>query len=136
MNLKPLALATVTLATGAVLIAGPATAATTAASRTLVISSCTTAKYRPHQYVLTCADGNIAIRHATYSSWSARAADGHGTYVYNTCRPSCAAGTFKHHPVHFRLSRVRTAHGKHLFTRISVSYAGLNETFQLPTSGV
>jgi hypothetical protein len=134
MNLKPLALAGATLAAAAALIAGPAAAAT--GSHTLVFSSCTTAKYEPHHYVLTCADGGIQIRRATYSSWSARIAAGRGTYVYNTCRPSCAAGTFKHHPVDFSLRRVRTVGGKRLFTRMYVSYAGLTETFQLQTSAI
>lgn len=134
MNLKPLALASVTLATGAALIASPAAAAPTSHAR--VIASCTTAKYKPSSYVLTCADANTQIHHATYTSWSAKSADGSGNYVYNTCLPSCAAGTFKHHPVSFTLYRPRTVSGKKLFTRMSVSYAGLTEIFQLPTSGI
>ncbi|HEX3824419.1 MAG TPA: hypothetical protein VHV79_08140 [Mycobacteriales bacterium] len=134
MNLTPLALASVSLATGAALIASPASAAP--AGHTRVVSSCTTAKYKPSSYILTCADANTQIRHATYSSWSPKHAEGIGSYVYNTCLPSCAAGTFKHHPVSFTLYRARTVSGKKLFTRMSVSYAGLTEVFQLPTSGV
>lgn len=132
MNVTPLALATVTLATSAVMIAAPASAAP--ASHTRVISSCTTATYKPSSYILTCADANTQIRHATYTSWSPKLAEGRGTYVYNTCTPSCAAGTFKHHPVSFMLYRPKTVGGKKLFTRMSVSYAGLSEVFQLPTS--
>jgi hypothetical protein len=134
MKFTPLALAAVTVAAGAALIAGPAAAAPSAHTR--VISSCTTAKYRPHQYILTCADANTEITHAKYSSWSAKSAAGHGTFVYNTCEPSCAAGKFKHHPVDFSLGRVRTVGGKRLFTRMYVSYAGLSETFALPTSKI
>jgi hypothetical protein len=138
MNLTPLAVATAALATGAALVAGPAsatapTATASTTSHTLVISSCQKATYRPKQYVLTCADANTQIHHAVYATWTATAAAGHGTFVYNTCHPNCAAGTFKHHPVQFTLGRVRTVGGKKLFTRLSVSYAGLYETFQLPT---
>jgi hypothetical protein len=134
MNAMPLALATVTLAAGAAMIAGPAAAAPS--SHTKVISSCTTATYRPQKYVLTCADANTQITHATYSAWTATSAQGRGTFVYNTCRPSCAAGTYKHHPVTFSLGRARTIGGKRLFTRMFVSYAGLAETFQMPTSTI
>jgi hypothetical protein len=110
--------------------------AAAAGAHTRVISSCTKARFKPHRYVLACADANIQITHATYSSWSAGSAQGHGTFTYNTCTPSCAAGTFKHHPVTFVLRRVRSVGGVRLFTRMSVSYAGLTETFQLPTSPV
>jgi hypothetical protein len=134
MNITPLALATVTLATGAVVIAGPAAAAPT--RHTQVISSCTTARFKPHGYVLSCADANTQITHARYSSWAAKSARGRGTLVYNTCAPSCAAGTFKHHPVTFSLGRARTVGGKRLFTRMFVTYAGLTETFQMPTSKI
>jgi hypothetical protein len=115
-------------------LACPAAAAS--AGRTEVIAACKAPVYQPKQYILTCADANSGIRHATYSSWTSNAASGRGTYFYNTCRPNCAAGTFKHHPVTFTLDRVRTAHGKRLFTRMFVSYAGLTETFRLPTSGI
>jgi hypothetical protein len=133
MIAKPLAVAVATLASGIALFAAPATAAP---AHTLAISACTAAKYRPHHYVLTCADANTQITHAMYSSWSARTAEGRGTFVYNTCVPSCAAGTFKHHPVRFTLGRPRTVGSQRLFTRIWVSYAGLTEAFQLPTSSI
>jgi hypothetical protein len=116
------------------MLAGPASAAPS--SHTQVIAACRAPAYRPTHYVMTCADGNTQIRHVTYSSWSSSAATARGTYVYNTCRPDCAAGTFKHHPVTFSLDRVRTVHGTRLFTRMLVSYAGLTETFGLPTSGI
>ena len=133
MNLKSLAVIGVAGATAVTMLAGPAVATT--AHRTLVISACTTAKYRPHHYVLTCADANTQIRGATYSSWTATSAAGKGTFVYNTCTPDCASGTFKHHPVSFILGRPRTVGGTRLFTRLYASYAGLSETFLLPTSG-
>jgi hypothetical protein len=134
MNAMPLALATVILGTGAAMVAGPAAAAPS--NHTKVISSCTAATYRPQKYVLSCADANTQITHATYSSWTANSARGHGTFVYNTCRPSCADGTFKQHPVTFTLGRARTVSGKRLFTRMLVSYAGLTEAFQMPTSNI
>lgn len=127
---------TASLAVSTALLATPVSAAGASVSHARVISSCTTAHYKPHRYVLTCADGNIQVVDATYSSWSARFAQGHGRFVYNTCTPFCAAGTFKHHPVSFALRRVRLIGGVRLFTRMSISYAGLTETFHLPTSRV
>lgn len=116
------------------MLAAPAEAAPSGQTR--VIAACKSPAYKPKQYILTCADANTEIRHASYSSWSANAASGRGTFYYNTCRPDCAAGTFKHHPVTFSLDRVRSVHGQRLFTRMYVSYAGLTETFFLPTSGI
>lgn len=124
------------IATAAAALSAPAAAGTAAAaSHTRVISSCSSAHYKPKSYVLTCADGYTQIKHVTYASWTSSGAEGKGKYVYNTCKPYCAAGTFKHHPVTFSLGRVRHVHGQRLFTRMYVSYAGLTETFQLPTSG-
>jgi hypothetical protein len=120
----------------AVVLPAAASAGPQSTSRTRVISSCTKATYEPHSYVLTCGDGNIAIRKATYSRWGAASASGRGTYVYNTCTPSCAAGTFKHHPVTFTLGRARMVDGQKLFTRMTIFYAGLSETFTMPTRTV
>ena len=133
MKLKSLTVIGVAGATAVTILAGPAVATTT--HRTTVIAACTTAKYRPHHYILTCADANTQIRGATYSSWTATSAAGKGTFVYNTCTPDCASGTFKHHPITFTLGRPRTVGGKRWFTRLYATYAGLSETFQLPTSG-
>jgi hypothetical protein len=124
--------AAVALTAGVGLSFTPAAAATT--HHPLVYSSCVKPTYRPHSYVLTCADGYTRIQRAHYSAWTGNSAAGHGRYVYNTCTPSCVAGTIKHHPVTFRLSRVRRVKGARLFTRITVFYAGLSETFTLPTA--
>ena len=135
MNPRPLIIVGIAALTSGTLTLPPAVGAS-AATHTRVISSCTTAKYKPRQYILSCADANTQIHHATYSSWRGGRAVGRGTYVYNTCRPSCAGGTFKHHPVTFSLYRARSFGNKRLFTRMNVSYAGLTETFQMPTSPV
>lgn len=125
---------TCAVAASLAMFAAPAVAAPSGQTR--VIAACKSPAYKPTMYILTCADANTEIRHASYSSWSSNAASGRGTFYYNTCRPNCAAGTFKHHPVTFSLDRVRSVHGQRLFTRMYVSYAGLTETFDLPTSGI
>jgi hypothetical protein len=130
------------LATAGALMAAPVSAvagtsrAHASGGSVKVINNCTKAHREPTSYTLTCADANIRITHARYAGWSAAGARGHGRYVYNTCSPSCAAGTFKHHPVRFMLYRPRTVKGHRLFTRMVVQYAGLAEVFPLPTRGV
>ena len=127
------AIACAGLGAASLLFAVPAAAVP---AQTRVISSCTSATIMPHNYVLSCADANTGIRHATYRSWTLGSASGRGEYYYNTCVPNCAAGTIKHHPVQFTLGRVRLGNGPRLFTRMYVSYAGLTETFALPTSTI
>jgi hypothetical protein len=137
MKLNRLAVIATSAAAGVTLLAGPmSSAAATAGHHTEVFSSCAAAKYKPSNYILSCADANNGIHHATYSKWGANFASGTGSYFYNTCTPSCAAGTLKHHPVTFSLYRPKTVSGQRLFTRMDVSYAGLTETFDLPTSGI
>ena len=138
MTLRTLTATAAGLVAAGAIIASPVAASPAAAagSATAVINNCVGAQVRPRSFTLTCADANIQIVRARYSRWTQHAATGRGRYVYNTCTPNCASGHDKHHPVDFRLYRVRTVKGQPLFTRMVVEYAGLAEVFTLPTRGV
>jgi hypothetical protein len=124
----------------AALLAPPASAGSTP-GQVKTVAQCAEAVYRPTAYVLTCADRGISITHVTYSTsknltWGGATVLGHGTYIYNDCAPSCAEGAYHRHPIMFYLSRIRVIHGQRLYTRMLATYAGLAETFSLPTSAV
>ena len=104
-----------------------------AAQHTRVISACTKAVYEPSHYVFFCADGGAGLRHAAYTHWTKDHANGHGTYYWNDCKPSCAGGTIHHATAMFRLYRVRDSklHGP-LFTRIEVATAKKDLHYDLP----
>lgn len=126
----------IAVASAAMVVTSFAAPAAASSQHTKAIAACTKAQYKPTKYVLTCADFYTQIHHASYASWSAKFARGHGRYVYNTCHPDCADGHTRHHPVTFDLYQPRTVRGQRLFTRMDVSYAGLTETFDLPTKPI
>ncbi|HWB67169.1 MAG TPA: hypothetical protein VG708_10120 [Mycobacteriales bacterium] len=116
-----------------------AAAAPAAASHhhhTKVIASCTKAVYKPANYVLACADANILVRHVKYKSWTHTKARGTGTYSYNTCKPDCADGHFRHFHARFVLDQVKKVHGRQLFTEIRLHYRGHEVTYALPTKPI
>jgi hypothetical protein len=129
-----IAVAGLAIATGAAGFAAPAASAGT--THTKVISSCTKTTYKPPGFILFCGDGNAGIEHAAYTSWHTHRAAGSGTYFFNTCKPSCAAGTVKRYKVSFTLRRTRTVHGQRLFTRLTTDHHGKTRTFDLPTKTI
>jgi hypothetical protein len=58
------------------------------------VDDCGAPQIQPTAFILACADHNAFFQNLRWSSWSASSARGTGTYVYNTCTPDCAAGTF------------------------------------------
>lgn len=110
------------------------TPAASAEPTTRVISSCTNVRHEPSHYIFFCADGGAGLKHATYKRWGETSARGSATYFFNDCKPSCAGGTFHEKPATFRLHRVvDTKKYGPLFTRVTVSTAKHDYTFQLPT---
>lgn len=77
---------------------------------------------KPGSYVIACADANIYFADIHWTSWGTTSAKGSGTYVQNTCTPTCAAGRYVEHPGRLMLSkRVSTRYGL-LFSVISYNY--------------
>jgi hypothetical protein len=142
MTLHRLAALGATTAAGVALLAAPAAAGADHAAakhhpaRTKVISSCTKVKYEPKSYVLACADANAALKRVSYSKWGVHRASGRAIYVFNTCTPTCVAGTEKKKAATFTLKDVQTVDGQALFTKIVVHYGTHTRHFSLPTSTI
>jgi hypothetical protein len=79
------------------LLAIPAVA-TASSSRTLAIN-CGRKEYKPREIILTCADAGILVDQLRWSSWNATKAVATGSYVENTCSPTCSAGHTVSRPV-------------------------------------
>lgn len=90
----------------AVCVGVPAVAlASSGSGQVWVTGSCLHEQYKPKQIILACGDGNTALEHMKWSSWSGVKATGRGTYDVNTCTPSCAAGHVVTYPVTVALSK-------------------------------
>lgn len=57
-----------------------------------------------------------------WSKWNKKKALGSGGNWLNDCKPSCARGKFLGYPVTLKLTRPRRVEGKHVFTRMTVTY--------------
>jgi hypothetical protein len=106
-------------------------------------SNCTNSRYKPHHLTAACADAGLRVNGITWSHYGSRSATGSGEAATNTCRPSCAAGHFRHDPADVRLWRPRFCAkvGRFHFTRLRVTYtdgkppgAGRSITFPFPCS--
>ncbi len=96
-----------------------------------VLPSCnlpgTPPSVRPSEIILNCGDGYRFLSHLVWSSWTASTATATGVYTYNTCHPSCAAGTFVSRSASVRLDYpVRTGAG--------VEFGGISFTYPSPSA--
>lgn len=57
-----------------------------------------------------------------WSKWNKTKAAGSGGNWLNDCKPSCAGGKFHGYPVKLTLTRPKMVAGKHIFTRMTVTY--------------
>lgn len=85
-----------------------------------VLSDCEHFSRWPTQIGVACGDGNYQLVEARYDGWTGEQASGHAVAVTNTCRPSCADGTFLRTPVDFRLDSTLVVYGVTVFTRLTV----------------
>jgi len=134
---------TVGLASTAGAAAGRPHVSSTAASVPVVVNCATHAQTRPGTYILACGDGNGYVNGLHWASWGSSAAFATGSYVFNTCTPSCAAGHFVSLPALAALWRAEpwTGHaGQRYFTRLTViltgstSYIAGGKTYHLPAT--
>jgi hypothetical protein len=91
----------------AVMIACAVLAATAfaAGGKNRVVGDCTKSQVKPTEIVLACGDGNAEVLHIHWQSFGGARAAGSGSYVYNTCTPTCVAGKFKSYSVTLTVSK-------------------------------
>jgi hypothetical protein len=88
------------------------------------VDTCGTPQIQPATIVLACADHNSLLQSLRWSSWTPTRAQASGSYVYNTCVPFCAAGTFVTVPGTVTLDEpVSTSAGVE-FSRATWTYPG------------
>lgn len=104
-----------------------ATTTTAASKHNVVVINCQNkAQVEPRDFVLACADGNIALERLGWTSWTPKLASAFGTYVANDCIPNCAEGHFHSYPAIAVLWRpVRYGHsGGVRFSDLTVIFTG------------
>jgi hypothetical protein len=104
-----------------------------------VVADCTSApphglRVRPASIALACADNGSGVEGMTWTSWSASAAAGHGTFWDKLCTPSCADGKIGSYPVTVALSVVKTSPDGPWFSRLAVTWDGARPPGTVPGS--
>jgi hypothetical protein len=113
-------------ASGTAAAAAGSTAAAAAGSAPVAVNCAGHGQVRPHQYVLTCADGNNYLAALHWASWGS-AGFARGRNTLNDCIPDCVSGHFHSFPVLAVLWRAEpwAGHpGERYFSRITVIYSG------------
>jgi hypothetical protein len=103
----------------------PAAVAAPKTPKPVLVDCITKGAVEPTMFIITCADGNDALEHLTWSHWGAATASGKGTEFLNNCVPTCVGGTFHKFGVKIALSRVRPRphhRGQRYFTRMKLTY--------------
>ena len=122
---------------GASLFASGAPLVASATATTTYLYNCSTRTQRPHEIVLTCADANSYVSNITWSNWSATSAHAKGTFHWNTCTPTCVAGTHKSKAITFIATNRRKVKGAWLYTELTATKSTWNTgsaIYTLPTS--
>lgn len=89
-------------------------------------------KVKPATIVYT-GDGSALFAGATkvsktnfgslhWSKWNKKKAVGSGANWLNDCKPNCAGGKFHSYPVKLTLTTPKVVAGKHIFTKMTVTY--------------
>lgn len=100
--------------------------------KTVKLSNCGTFEAKPTSIVISCADANITVTHITWTGWGHATAHGVGTLNWNTCTPTCVAGTWKHKHLVFSARGLR---GGYYTTLVGPAGAfGTGTTWTLPSA--
>jgi hypothetical protein len=123
--------------TGALLAAGPASAA----SGPVVVIACGKAQVRPSVYDIGCMPSQEFLSNLSWASWQS-VAFGSGALKVNNCTPTCAQGKFVSFPVLTVLwgAKPWPHHpGRNYFSRLTwiltgkrPAHAPVTQTFTLP----
>jgi hypothetical protein len=120
------------IATAVLVFAASGASAALAALPRVISEGTAPPKVKPATIVYT-GDGSGLFAGATavsktnfgslhWSKWNKKKAVGSGANWLNDCKPNCAKGKFHSYPVTLKLTRPRTVAGKHIFTRMTVTY--------------
>jgi len=77
---------------------------------------------RPTSFSLSCEDRDGLLTRLSWESWRKGRANGHGTFNYNTCQPSCASGQRRTTHASVSLTRPTEQKGREVFTRVTVRF--------------
>jgi hypothetical protein len=89
---------------------------------TRVLRDCVHPKREPARIIVTCGDGNVRAIQLHWWRWGARWAAGRGYMYINTCKPSCAGGTFKKYPARVTLTRPKASNVGKLFSKLTATF--------------
>ena len=107
----------------AVAVAALAAPAAAGGKRTLLISNCAKAKFKPANVILACGDASFGATGMSWSSWTRKTAVGTGTGQINDCKPDCAHGKAKTAPIELRLKKpVRCSNGRRIFAKVRYTW--------------
>ena len=118
-------------------LAAPLVASASGAAKATSLYNCSTLTQRPREIVLSCADGNTYISKISWSCWSGASAQAKGTLHWNTCTPTCVAGTDKSKVITFTATSRRKVKGTWLYTELKDHKNTWNTgsaLYSLPTS--
>ena len=90
-------------------------------AREVLTWDCESPEYKPESITLTCADGGWSIQAITWKNWTAKGADGTGTWRENLCKPNCADGEFVEAKVNLKLSDLTPYKGKFYLKTIDIT---------------
>jgi hypothetical protein len=120
--------------------ASPASPASPAAGAVPgVVADCTSAPpygltVRPGSVTLACADNGAGVEYLSWTTWTAGAAAGHGSFWLKLCQPSCAAGSTGTYPATVTLSDVQASAEGPWFSRMTVAWTGARPPASTPDS--
>lgn len=95
----------------------PGVASATTKSAAAIVDCGSKPQVRPTTLVIACADANRYISNIGWSNWGKATSAGHGFLYWNDCAPTCVAGHFRHRPVVFSATSLKSRHGRLLYTR-------------------
>jgi len=87
---------------------------------------------RPRTFILTCADGNVALSKLSWTSWTPGLASATGTLEENDCTPYCAAGHFHAYRavvVLWGSATVKNHPGEHSYTKMTLILTGVRPRY-------
>jgi hypothetical protein len=110
--------------------------ASASGKRTLLISNCQKAKFKPQTVILACGDAGFIASQLTWSSWTRKRASGSGTGDLKICQPSCAEGPTVSGPLELDLSKpTKCRNGKRVFSRVHYVWTSGAPASGVPPSG-